>query len=346
MNRIAVIGHFGGGQDYFDGQTVKTRIVTKELKAQLGDGAVGTIDTHGGKLTALKAPFQVRKALKRSANVLILPAKNGLRIYVPLLRAFNRFFHRSLHYVVIGGWLPEFLKAHPSLIKGLRTFQGIYVETRAMKEALESLGLQNVFVVPNCKELSVLTEAELVPREAPPYPLCTFSRVMKEKGIETAISAVKTVNERLGKTVFTLDIYGQVDPHQQEWFDGLKVSFPDYVRYAGTVPYDQSVSVLKDYFLLLFPTFYEGEGFAGTLIDAMAAGLPVIASDWRYNAEIVREGETGYLHPAFEPEKLTDRLLWAVEHPDEVDRLRAACLARAADYQPTNALRELFDRLA
>lgn len=45
---------------------------------------------------------------------------------------------------------------------------------------------------------------------------------MKEKGIEDAIDAVKTVNSRLGRTVYTLDIFGQVDKDYEERFSELK----------------------------------------------------------------------------------------------------------------------------
>ena len=73
-----------------------------------------------------------------------------------------------------------------------------------------------------------------------------------------------------------------MDSVQTEWFNELKSTFPSYIKYGGLVPFDKSVEVLKNYFALLFPTYYEGEGFAGTLLDAMAAGVPVVASDWRY----------------------------------------------------------------
>lgn len=78
----------------------------------------------------------------------------------------------------------------------------------------------------------------------------------------------------------------------------LQKKFPPYIRYGGSVPFDKSVNVLKDYFALLFPTYYEGEGFAGTLIDAYSAGAPVIviAFDWKYNSELVNEN-VGYVCP-------------------------------------------------
>lgn len=140
-----------------------------------------------------------------------------------------------------------------------------------------------------------------------PLKLCTFSRVMREKGIEDAVNVVETVNRELGLTVFTLDIYGQVDSVQIEWFDELQSKFPSYIRYAGLVPFDKSVDVLKEYFALLFPTYYEGEGFAGTLIDAFSAGVPVIASDWKYNTEIVNEN-VGFIFPSGDEQAFADIL--------------------------------------
>lgn len=119
---------------------------------------------------------------------------------------------------------------------------------------------------------------------------------MREKGIEDAVNAVVSVNTVLGVQAFSLDIYGQVDGMQTEWFEALQKEFPSYIRYGGLVPFDKSVDVLKCYFALLFPTCYEGEGFAGTLIDAYSAGVPVIASDWKYNAELVNE-DVGFVYP-------------------------------------------------
>ena len=47
---------------------------------------------------------------------------------------------------------------------------------------------------------------------------------------------------------------------------------------------------------MIFPTYYVGEGFPGTIIDAFSSGIPDIATDWRYNSEIVQNGKTGYIY--------------------------------------------------
>ena len=97
MKRVSIIGHFGFGFKYLDGQTIKTKIVSDELQRQLGQDQVLKIDTHGGWKTLLKAPFQVFRALKNSTNVLIFPAHNGLRVYAPLLSFIKQFFNALIN---------------------------------------------------------------------------------------------------------------------------------------------------------------------------------------------------------------------------------------------------------
>lgn len=241
MRLVSIIGHFGGNKDFFDGQTIKTKIVTKELEKQLGEDQVIKIDTHGGKRTLFKLFFKSISALKKSKSIIILPAHNGLKFFVPVLNFFNKFYKRKLFYIVIGGWLAGYLDDKRSLEKKLKKFNGIFVETQTMKQALEQKGFTNIFVMPNCKELEVLTEDQLIYPKEEPYKLCTFSRVCKEKGIEDAVNAVINANEYFGRTVYSLDIYGQVDANQTEWFDDLCKNFPEFVKYGGVVPFDKSI---------------------------------------------------------------------------------------------------------
>lgn len=344
MKRVCIIGHFGHGENLLNGQTVKTKIVTKEIVKELGKKEVSCIDTHGGVKALISAFRQALIALKYHKNIIIMPAENGLRIFAPLLVLLNLLFHRKLHYVVIGGWLPEFLKKRKKLTKALMSFDGIYVETNTMRKALEIQKFNNVYVMPNFKDLNILKESELVYHHTEPYRLCTFSRVMKEKGIEDAVNAVKTVNEHFGRIVYTLDIYGQVDSAQTEWFNELKSTFPLYIKYGELVPFDKSVEVLKNYFALLFPTYYEGEGFAGTLLDAMAAGVPVIASDWRYNPEIVNE-KTGYVYPVHDNHAFVTTLISVGNNPDLLLSKKSDCLKEAEKYRAENVIQCLTSKL-
>ena len=338
MKRVCIIGHFGHGENLLNGQTVKTKIVTKEIVKELGKKEVSCIDTHGGVKALMSAFRQALTALKYHKNIIIMPAENGLRIFAPLLVLLNLLFHRKLHYVVIGGWLPEFLKKRKKLTKALMSFDGIYVETNTMRKALEIQGFNNVYVMPNFKDLNILKESELVYHHTEPYRLCTFSRVMKEKGIEDAVNAVKIVNEQAGRTVYTLDIYGQIDDAQTEWFEELKLNFPEYVNYRGIVSFDQSVDVLKEYFALLFPTGFFTEGIPGTIIDAYAAGVPVISAEWESFSDVVDKDVTGVGYTFGNFEELCLILKNIALKPQIIQEMKKACIEKAKEFTPEVAI--------
>lgn len=336
MKLVGIVGHFGFGLNMLNGQTIKTKIVTKALEDRLGNDEVLKADTHGGAKTYFKLPLKMIGLLKCCENIIILPAHNGVRVIVPMLLLINILYHRKIHYVVIGGWLSEMCEQNPWLMKQLKKIDYIYVETTTMKNALEKQGFRNVLVMPNFKDLKILDKPER--RDDGVLKLCTFSRVMKEKGIEEAVEATKILNDR--GIDCTLTIFGQIDKHQIGWFEELKLSFPKSVYYGGVIPYDRSVDCLKKYDILLFPTYYEGEGFAGTLLDAMAAGVPVVASDWKYNREIVNE-RNGVLVPVKDSEALASAVLRVKNNHN----LKETSLEEARKYMPAEAIKPLIERI-
>ena len=53
---------------------------------------------------------------------------------------------------------------------------------------------------------------------------------------------------------------------------------------------NSSYNELSSFDMMLFPTYWKGEGFAGIIIDAFVSGLPIIASDWAHNKIFLKEG--------------------------------------------------------
>ena len=344
MTKICIIGHFGFGQNLLNGQTIKTKIITAEIEKKYGKENVLSLDLAGGVKRIPCLLCTIPRMLSKCDNVVIMPVENGLRFLTPVLGFWNRFFKKKLHYVVIGGWLPQFLTKKKNLVKGLKRFCGIYVETNTMKSALVKLGLNNLFVMPNCKKLTVLSENELVYPQGVPYKLCTFSRVMREKGIETAINVIKKVNDQLGYLAYSLDIYGQVDTTQTEWFENLKKHFSEGVRYCGCVGADKSVEILQPYFALLFPTHFYTEGIPGTIIDAYAAGIPVISAKWESYSDVVDEGMTGIGYE-FDNENEFENVLLSITHnPQMLLDMKANCAKKAKDYMPETVIQIITEK--
>lgn len=342
MKKVCIIGHFGFAKSLYDGQTVKTQNVTFELEKKLGVDEVLKIDTCGGKKVFPKLLINTIKAFRKCENIIIMPAENGIQVFVPLSLLINKLFHKKLHYIVIGGWLPEFLERKNYLSNQLKHYDRIFVETDSMKNKLQNQGFQNIIVMPNFKNIAILNPKELYYTSHEPYKVCTFSRVMKEKGIEDAVEAVKAINDKSNRIIVKLDIYGQIEPEQKIWFDNLLMSFPEYINYSGTVLPNKSVDTLKYYYAVLFPTYYNGEGFAGTLLDALAAGVPVIASNWKFNSEIVLERKTGLLFSVFDTEDLRSKLEWALLNPQKWNEMKIFCLEEANKFLAGNVINILL----
>ena len=89
---------------------------------------------------------------------------------------------------------------------------------------------------------------------------------------------------------------------------------------------------------------YEGEGFAGTLIDAYSAGVPVIASDWKYNKEIVSD-EVGYVYPMGDQDAFVEILKRIAGNPDMILSKKKSCLQEANKYRIDQALKILIDKI-
>jgi len=345
--KLCVCGHFAFGQNKLNGQTIKTKILTEALEKNLGESEVMTYDTCGGVRNVFTLPVQLFKASRKSRNLIILPAYKGLRLSAFILTLLRMVGLRcKVHYVVIGAWLPSFLKQNPFLrfcvSKGIDT---IYVETSTMMCALRAQGINNVLLMPNFKPLEIVSPVLLSRSEEGQLKLCMFSRVMRQKGFGEAVQAVKHVNERLHRNVFTLDIYGPVEKGEEAWFDELKKQFTEDIHYAGTVPYNESTQVLKNYFALLFPTLFYTEGVPGTIIDAYAAGLPVIASRWESYADVIEEGVTGLGYEFGNTWALEELLLEVGQRPEMINQLRMNCIKRASAFSPTSVLEILIKQL-
>jgi glycosyltransferase involved in cell wall biosynthesis len=255
--------------------------------------------------------------------------------------------NKNIHYVVVGGWLPTFLSDRRKLVNHIASFIGVYVQTKSMVELLEKQGIHNSIYMPNCKKMEPITSDELVIEFSEPYNVCTFSRIIAEKGIKEAVEAIEKVNETLGRKCYCLDIYGDIESQFEDEFRYIISKSSNCIKYLGAVNFNESKIVLKEYFALLFPTYYDGEGFPGTFIDAFSAGLPVIASDWMYNNEIICDGETGYIYKLREnkADGLIEILMKIAEKPDAIIEMRKRCLLEAEKYKPQKALAGLLSRL-
>lgn len=340
--KVAVIGHFAINQEYKDGQTIKVRNLYNELKNEVGENNILKIDTYNYKKNPIKLVKQCITAMSAD-NIVFLPAQNGVKVFIPFLCFLNKFYRKNLLYDVVGGWLPEVLKENKFLLKISKKITKIFVETDGMRVKLNSLGLNNVELMLNFKDLSPIKEDEVIKINYKKINVCTFSRVIKEKGIENAINVINKINKRYEKNIYHLDIYGQIGEEYRENFQKV-IEYADSgsVCYKGEVEPSKSVETIKKYDLLLFPTYYDGEGLAGTIIDAFFAGVPIISSDWKYNKEIINNNVTGIIFKAKDDNDFENVLNDVYLKKYDVDKMKIECIKESKRYLPNVAIKSIM----
>lgn len=138
-------------------------------------------------------------------------------------------------------------------------------------------------------DLGQYTFRESIPNDA---ALVYLGLLVRPKGVHTAIRLAKLTGRRLkiagvlGPTPEDQRYYEtEISPH----LDGKQI------EYVGPVNDSQKNDLLGKAAALLFPIEWDTEAFGRVMIEAMACGTPVIASNRAANPEVVTQGRDGFL---------------------------------------------------
>mgnify|MGYP004464021973 FL=1 len=340
MKKVAVVGVYGKGTEFTTGQAVKCRVVIDWLKKEYGTDEVVVVNTYKWKKSPIKMLLKTIQSFIICKNIIIMPAQNGIKVFAVISDILNKMFHRKLHYIVIGGWLAEMVAEKKNLKSHLMRFDSIQVETIALLNKLKTIGFSNVYYMPNCRDYSIESYTEPKLNYDQKLKVCTFSRVIKEKGIGDAIEICRKANELLKKNVFELHIYGAIGEEYKEEFKNLISTHKDIVTYCGVANAKDSVRILRNYFALLFPTYYSGEGLAGTILDGFAARIPIIANDWKYNSEIIKDGENGFIYHYRDTNEAAQKLLTLYNDSKERKTIVEGCTESLKKYSTKKIMGE------
>lgn len=119
-----------------------------------------------------------------------------------------------------------------------------------------------------------------------PLKVLFSGAVTQRKGFSYIIEAFKNLNPKDIQLHIIGAITGEDNPILEEM---------DWVHYHGAVSQSEMFALYHNFDILLLPSLFEGFGLV--IVEAMAAGLPVIASDHSMAPDIINQFENGVLIP-------------------------------------------------
>lgn len=149
-----------------------------------------------------------------------------------------------------------------------------------------------------------------------------IGEVNQRKGIRQVLEAAKKIASN--NIVFNIVGLGR------EYCSDLYEPYSKYVNFMGRVPFDELLNQLKTSHIFLFPTM--GEGFGLVLLEAMAAGLPVITTANCGGADIVKEGENGFIIPVGDVDTIVGKIQWFMQNPESLKQMSVKAIETARCY--------------
>ncbi|MBW4462396.1 MAG: glycosyltransferase family 4 protein [Nodosilinea sp. WJT8-NPBG4] len=143
-------------------------------------------------------------------------------------------------------------------------------------------------------------------------------RVGPRKGVHYLLQAWKKLNLSDAE----LKLVG-VNEFPAGWLE----SFQDCIRYLPSVPHATLNQHYCNASVLVFPSLVEGFGLV--MLEAMACGIPVIATPNAAGPDIITDGIEGFIVPIRDPEILREKLEWCYQNPDELAQMGRSARKKA-----------------
>jgi glycosyltransferase involved in cell wall biosynthesis len=269
-------------------------------------------------------------------------------VYLPIAEAFLPFLRDSLFliparalgkkvivhrhgeqfgafYQSCSGWMKKIIRF------GLEKATCVIVLGEDLAESFTGIvPPQRIQVVPNgIDDFTVRYPCE--GHSKPTYQILFLGSLMKEKGVFDILHAVPLVveEEPQAKFIFAGEWYGR----DQEYHAKLiiqELQIERYVVFSGAVGVPRKYELLQQADLFLLPSYAEGQPYA--ILEAMCAGLPVIATRTGAIPDTVVDGCTGFLVNKSAPVEIAERILLLLHDETLWNQMRQAGRERFLRY--------------
>ena len=261
-------------------------------------------------------------------------ARKAAELDLPLIFTFHTQYWEYTHYIPFPQEIiQEFLKnaVHRWLREFMQKCQHIIIPSESLRDILvRDYGLHERYsVIPTGTDLEPFLNADGKALRAEKgwqkeIVLISVGRLAPEKNWDTLIQAFVKVHTEHPEA--RLVLIGDGSARQSLEALSVELGIADRVTFTGSIPFEEIPRYLKAADLFAFASVTETQGIV--TMEAMAAGLPVVAVDGPGTRDIVQNGKQGYLVEN-DPDALAKKLNQLLSDSQRIKRFSNQALKRA-----------------
>jgi len=238
-------------------------------------------------------------------------------------------------------------------LRAYREASLIFTVDSRLKEYIVKMGVspEKIRVMPNFVDIEEFkprgAQRELRERFSLPKDrkliLCP-RRLVEKCGVIYLLAAAELLKNTLGST-FTVALAGDGPERERLHSYVSEHGIDDVVRFMGTVQPSEMKYLYNAADLVVIPSIRvkdEQEATSIAALEAMASGVPVIASNIGGLMEIIEDGETGFLVPERDPEKMAEAIVLLL-HSDNEELTRRARRSVVERFSHVSRAREYLE---
>jgi len=232
-----------------------------------------------------------------------------------------------LEHVTVERWLSQNpLKVFYRMFSGMATVVVISKIIGKQLEEMVGIPKERIKVIYNGVDLSKFRLKEYRWGDVARYNIGCVARLEKEKGIEFLIQAVKIVREFI--PFARLIIVGEGPERRKLMWLSERLGLKEIIQWVG---YQREIEKWYGFFDALVLPSVKRESFGITLVEAMAMGIPVVASRLGGIPEIIDHKKNGFLAKPGDSQDLADQLMYLYNNRSEVRQMILAARKKIED---------------
>lgn len=187
----------------------------------------------------------------------------------------------------------------------LRSADAIIALTEDMKKEIQKISKKDILVVPNGVNLKEFKYSLKFNRTKKERKILFVGSLVPVKGVKYLIESMKAIKNNYSNV--QLVIIG--DGTEKHELEKLVVEFglSDCVSFVGKVPNHKVSQYMIESDIFVLPSL--SEGFGIVLLEAMASGLPIVASNVGGIPSLVQNEINGFLVESRNPERISEKVL-------------------------------------